>query len=104
VCIPLFADQFYNAALVEFRGIGLTFDHHRVTGADLAKAIKDITVPNSLVRLAFFCYIFFLFTFQGCYVVISTMQMRPFSQICKCGRFLKYANVGVFSTMQIKNK
>jgi hypothetical protein len=27
-----------------------------------------------------------------------------FSQQCKCGRFLKYANVGVFSTMQIKNK
>jgi glucuronosyltransferase len=49
VCIPLFGDQFYNAALVEFRGIGLTFDHHRVTGADLAKAISDITVPNSCV-------------------------------------------------------
>jgi hypothetical protein len=36
--------------------------------------------------------------------VFSNMQMRPFSQLCKCGRFLNYANVGVFSTMQMKNK
>jgi glucuronosyltransferase len=53
VCIPLFGDQFYNAAVVEFRGTGITLDHGRLTRADLVKAIRDITDQQSYAR--FFC-------------------------------------------------
>lgn len=43
LCVPLFGDQFYNAAIVEHRRVGVMVDHDTVTREQLVDALTQLT-------------------------------------------------------------
>jgi glucuronosyltransferase len=49
VALPLFADQMYNAAVVEKCGVGVYVDIRSVTTDSLSKALAEVLTQDKLV-------------------------------------------------------
>ncbi|XP_037091663.1 UDP-glucuronosyltransferase 1A7-like [Pollicipes pollicipes] len=52
LCVPIFLDQGENAAFLEYRGLGLTLDRHRLTEPTVTAALRRLLTSDSFRQKA----------------------------------------------------